>query len=367
MITKKNKLNKHFYYMNLALQQAKNMLGVTKENPAVGCVIVKDNHVISVGSTGINGRPHAERNAINYSKTKLNGSELYTTLEPCSHYGKTLPCIKSIIRNRIKKVYFSIKDPDPRSFNKASNNLKKYRIKTKSGLMRGEIYYFYRSYIKAKKDNVPFVTCKLAMSKDYFTINRKKKWITNRYSRGRVHLMRSNHDCLITSSETIIKDNPLLNCRIRGLEKRSPARIIIDANLKVPTNSKIIKGAKKNKTIIFYNKNNEKKIQILKNTNVKLIKMPINNRGYFDLKILLIKIKKLGFSRVFLESGVKLVDNFFRDNLIDDFKLFISSKNLGKKGSGSARKYLNFFLRDKKYIHESVNLFDDKLISYRIR
>jgi len=353
--------------MNLALQQAKNKLGLTNDNPAVGCVIVKDNHLISAASTGINGRPHAERNAINFSRTKLDGSELYTTLEPCSHYGKTPPCIKSIIKNKISKVYFSIKDPDPRSFNKASVNLKKYRIKVSSGLMRDEMHYFYRSYISSKKDKVPFVTCKMAISKDYYTINREKKWITNRYSRGRVHLMRSNHDCLITSSETIINDNPLLNCRIKGLEKNNPTKIILDAKLKVPTNSKIIKESKKKKTIIFYNKNNKKKIQILKKLNVKLIKMPINDKGYFDLKILLNKIKKLGFSRVFLESGIKLVNNFFRDNLIDDFKLFISGKNLGKKGSGSARNYLKFFLKNKKYIHESVNLFDDKLISYRIR
>ena len=109
--------------MNLALKQAKINLGNTKENPAVGCIITKNNCVISSGYTSINGRPHAEQNAINFSKKSLNNSELYVTLEPCSHYGKTPPCVNSIIKSKIKKVIFSIKDPDPRSFNKCAKKL----------------------------------------------------------------------------------------------------------------------------------------------------------------------------------------------------------------------------------------------------
>ena len=104
--------------MRLALLQAEKMLGNTKENPSVGCVITKNNQIISAGSTSINGRPHAEYNAINFSKTNLKKSELYSTLEPCSHYGKTPPCTSLIAKKKIKRVFFSINDPDPRSFNK---------------------------------------------------------------------------------------------------------------------------------------------------------------------------------------------------------------------------------------------------------
>ena len=111
--------------MRLALKQAEILLGNTKQNPTVGCVIVKNNNIIGAGATSFNGRPHAEKNAISSSKSNLRNSYLYTTLEPCSHFGKTPPCTKLIIKKKIKKVYFSIKDNDYRSFNKATYNLKR--------------------------------------------------------------------------------------------------------------------------------------------------------------------------------------------------------------------------------------------------
>ena len=113
--------------MNLALQQAHKSLGNTKSNPAVGCIITKNNHVISAGYTSIYGRPHAEYNAINLSKTNLKDADLYVTLEPCSHYGKTPPCVQTIINKKIKRVFFSVKDPDTRSYNKSFKLFKKYQ------------------------------------------------------------------------------------------------------------------------------------------------------------------------------------------------------------------------------------------------
>ena len=225
--------------MKLALAQAQKNLGNTKENPAVGCVLVKNDHLISAGHTGDGGRPHAEQNAINYSRINPRKSELYVTLEPCSHYGQTPPCVKSIIKNQIKKVFFAINDPDPRSFKKCSSTLRKKGVVVSNYILKNKINPFYRSYIKHKKSKLPFVTCKLAVSKDFYTINKKNKWITNKYSRGRVHLMRSNHDSIITSSRTIRIDNPFLNCRINGLESRSPSRIILDNQLKIPLNSNL--------------------------------------------------------------------------------------------------------------------------------
>ena len=106
MSTNQNKNNNHIYFMRLALEQAKKVLGNTKNNPAVGCVITKNNHVISAGYTGINGSPHAEHNAINLSKINTKNSQLYVTLEPCSHYGETPPCVNAIIKEKIKKIFF---------------------------------------------------------------------------------------------------------------------------------------------------------------------------------------------------------------------------------------------------------------------
>ena len=128
MSTNLNKNQRHIFFMRLALEQAKKNLGNTGVNPSVGCIITKNNSVISAGYTGLNGRPHAEHYAIINSKEKLINSYLYVTVEPCSHHGKTPPCIHKIIKNKIKKVYFSIKDPDLRSFDKSSKKLIKFDI-----------------------------------------------------------------------------------------------------------------------------------------------------------------------------------------------------------------------------------------------
>ena len=129
MSTNRNNKNTDNFFMSLALKQALINLGNTKENPAVGCVITKNNSLISVGHTSINGRPHAEYNAIQRSKQNLSDANMYVTLEPCSHHGKTPPCVKKIIKNNLNKVFFSIKDPDQRSYNKSSKILKKKKNK----------------------------------------------------------------------------------------------------------------------------------------------------------------------------------------------------------------------------------------------
>ena len=353
--------------MMLALKQAQKNLGNTKENPSVGCVIVKNNCIVGVGHTGLNGRPHAEKNAITYSKNNIKNSDLYVTLEPCSNYGKTPPCVKIIIRNKIKRVFFSVKDPDPRSYDKSKMLLNKNKIKVQNGILGFDVKNFYKSYFKYKENIMPFVTAKMAISKDFYTKNTKKEWITNKFSRGRVHLMRRNHDSILTSVKTIITDNPRLTCRIRGLEDSSPSRIILDKNLKIPVKSHIINSAKKYRTIIFFNKVNQKKIKILKSLKVQLIKAQLNKDGNFDLENILMRVKLLGFSRIFLESGLNLTTNFLIKNLVDDFKLFISNANLGKNGKNSFNKNMRLFLKNKKFINEKVNLFNDKLISYRVK
>ena len=367
MSTNQNSNQKHKFFMDLALQQAKINLGNTNKNPSVGCVIVKKNSVISVGSTSFNGRPHAEHNAISDSKVSISNSELYVTLEPCSHYGKTPPCTKKIIKNKIKKVYFSIKDPDKRSYNKSIKKLKKSHIKVNIGINSKTVSDFYKSYILSKEKKLPYVTCKLAISKDFYTINKRKEWITNLYSRGRTHLMRSSNDVILTSSKTIKEDNPQLNCRINGLEKFSPTKIILDNHLKVSLNSNVIRNNHKKKTIIFYNKTNTNKIKMLNNNNVKTYKISLNKEGNLDLKNVLVKIHQLGFSRVLLECGAKLSMSFLSENLVNDLKVFISNKRLLKNGNGCIKNYFKTFIKHKKYKKEIVNLFDDKLISYKIK
>ena len=366
MSIKRNKYSKHSFFMNLALLQAQKNLGNTNENPSVGCVIVKNDCITNVAHTGLKGTPHAERNAIANSKN-IKNSDMYVTLEPCSHYGKTPPCVKTIIKNKIKRVFFSQKDPDSRSYDKSSKLLKKNKIYVQNGILNYDIKNFYKSYFKYKKKRLPFVTAKMAISNDFYTINNKKKWITNKFSRGRVHLIRSNHDCILTSVNTVIADNSRLTCRIDGLERLSPSRIILDKRLKIPINSNIVKTANKIRTIIFFNKIYPKKIKILKSLKIELVHSNLCEDGNFDLKNILTKIKSLGFSRIFLETGLKLMTNFLNNNLVDDFQLFVSSKNIGKNGANSFKKNMNLFLKNKKFITKKINLFGDRLISYAIK
>ena len=179
--------------------------------------------------------------------------------------------------------------------------------------------------------------------------------------------MRSLHDSILTGVQTVIKDNSKLTCRIIGLENRSPTRFVLDKQLKIPIDSYIVKSAKKYSTIIFFNKINTKKIHYLKKSKIKLIRITINKNGEFNLKSILKKIKLLGYSRIFLESGLKLTTNFLRENLIDDFYLFVSNKKLGNNGRNSFKKNMKLFFNNKKFNEEKVNLFGDKLLSYRFK
>jgi len=367
MFTNRNKISNNSFFMKLALDQAKKSLGNTSENPAVGCIITKNNSVIAAGSTSIKGRPHAEHNAIIFSKVKLDDCEIFTTLEPCSHHGVTSPCTNIIIKKKFKKVHFSLNDPDIRSFNKSFKIFNKKKITVTKGINYKSVKEFYRSYFKYKNEILPFLTCKLAISKDFYTINKKNKWITNNFSRARGHLIRAAHDCIITSSATIINDNPELTCRIDGLNHTSPARIILDNKLKISLKSKVILQAKKYKTIIFYNKLNKKKIRNLKSLNVDLCHISLDEEGNLDLYQALLISKELGYQRILLESGIKLINSFLNKNLIDDFKLFVSGKNLGKHGKNSIKKNINLFLKNINFFNERINLFGDKLITYRIK
>jgi len=362
MSTKKSKLNKHSYYMSLALMQAYKNLGNTKENPSVGCVIVKNDCVISAGYTKINGRPHAEHFALN-KMSNLYNSDLYVTLEPCCHYGKTSPCVKKIISRKVKRVFFSIHDPDIRSFNKSGAYLKKKKIIVSKGVLSKETNDLYKSYIRNKSNLTPFVTAKIAISRDGFSVDSRNKWITNKYSQARVHLMRSKHDCIVTSAKTIISDNSQLTCRINGLQHKSPARIILDKNLKIPITSKLIKSSERLRTIIFYNKSDFKKISKLKRFKLSLIKTPLNSKNSFDLKTILKKLKSMGFSRIFLESGINLLNSFLKENLIDNLEVFKSNNLIGRYGSNKFK--VNFSV--KKIKINKVNLFGEMLLSYKLK
>jgi len=358
------KLTKDSFYIKLAYQQADINLGSTSTNPSVGVVVVKNNSVISSGCTSLNGRPHAESNALK-KKLSYKNSDMYVTLEPCSHYGKTPPCTKKIIRKKINRVIFSINDIDPRSKNLASKELKIQKINTKKFVLKDFAKNFYKSYFIQKSKELPFVDGRLAVSKDFFSINKKHQWITNIKSRRLANFLRSKYDCLLTTSKTINDDNPLLNCRVEGLEKKSPDLIVLDRFLSIKKNSAIF-NIKKRKIYILTNSSNLLKENFFKQIGVKIIKIKQLNCDSTNLKNILYEIKKLGFNRILVESGITFLDKLIKYNFIRNFYLFRSPANLGKKGLNNS---VPFYLKKIKILEKNkikVNLKDDSLYKVKI-
>ena len=211
---------------------------------------MKNQSVISSGFTSIGGRPHAENNALNQNKNFKN-STMYVTLEPCVHYGKTPPCSNLIINKKIKKVFYTFNDVDPRTSNKLKKKLKKKEYTCKK-IPYKEFKDFYTSYFNSFINEVPYVDAKLAISKDFYTIDKKKEWITNRFSRKRVHLLRSEYEAIISTSSSINADNSILNCRLKGFDNLKPDLIIIDLKLKIKKDLKIFKKKDKEKDNYSY-------------------------------------------------------------------------------------------------------------------
>jgi diaminohydroxyphosphoribosylaminopyrimidine deaminase/5-amino-6-(5-phosphoribosylamino)uracil reductase len=352
----------HNFYLNLAFNQAEKNLGKTKFNPSVGCVVVKNNSVVSTGVTSINGRPHAEFNALKYKINYIN-ADLYVTMEPCTHYGLTPPCVNIIKKKGIKNVYYSFVDPDKRTFKKAKLILRKSKIFTKQ-LINKKNRNFYNSYIINKKNKIPYISAKIATSKDFLTINKKSKWITNSHSRKITHLIRSQFNCIISTSKSLNKDNSLLNSRIKGMNENKPDLIILDLNLKLKKKLLLTKLNNMRKTYIVTSCTVKKKLLFYKKQNYKVIKIKSLNCSN-DFNLLFKKLFQLGYSRVMFETGLTILNELIKYNLLNELYLFQNKKKLGKNGynnvSSSYLKKLN--LRNIV----KVNLNDDKLYKIKVK
>ncbi len=357
-------LNKDSFFLKLAFQQAEINIGSTESNPSVGCVIVKKNSVISSAHTSQLGRPHAEANALS-KKLDFSGSKMFITLEPCSHYGKTPPCVKKIINKKISEVSFPINDIDPRSKNIAIKVLKKNKITVKRFILKNFAKSFYKSYFLQFKNELPHIDGKLAISKDYSTINTKKRWITNDHSRKVANFIRSKYDCILSTSKTINYDNPLLNCRIKSLEKKSPILIILDRFFKIKKNLKIF-NIKNRKIYIFTYINNFSKEKYFKRIGVKVIKINKKTKPAEELKEIFMKIKLNGFNRVLIETGITFLNKVLQNKLVKNLYLFKSKKNLSSNGLNNSTPYFIKRIKLSKKNKIRVNLKEDFLYKVRL-
>jgi len=331
MSTKKDKFSiKDKIYMELALDLARSREGLTGINPSVGCVVVKNDKIISIGQTSFKGRPHAEQNAINNALENLKGSKMYVTLEPCSHYGKSPPCTNLIIKSKISEVFYSIIDIDKRVKGKTYKILKSKKIKVQTGLLKEKISNFYAPYFFNRKKKLPFVSGKIAITKNNLIYSKENKKITNYRSDKFTHFLRYKNDSILISYKTLNKDNPKLNCRIKNLNKFSPKRIILDNNLSTNTKSYLFKTANKDNTIFFYNEAKKSKISEFKEKKINIIKSTIDAQKRFDLRTILKKLYTLGFRNILVEGGNDLTKNFIENKLFNKFYLYKSPKILPK-------------------------------------
>ena len=272
---------------------------------------------------------------------------------------------KKIISKKIKRVIFSINDNDLRSKNKAEKNLKDKKIIIKKFVLKNFAKTFYKSYFIKSSNLLPFIDAKLAISKDYFTINKKEKWITNIRSRSLGNFIRTKYDCLLTTSKTTNSDNPLLDCRIEGLENKTPTLVILDRHLKIKKNLKIFKNVNR-KIYILTNTSNQLKENFLRKKGVTIVKFTYNKNENIDLKKILMHIKNLGFSRIFVEAGNTFLSKLIKNKLVKNLYLFKSSKNISSNGYNNSSIFRIKKLKFRKKNHVKVNLFGDNLYKVKL-
>ena len=355
----------HLKFINQAHDVAAKNLGKTFPNPTVGCIVSKNNKIISKAVTSSTGRPHAEEIALKKAGKKAKGATMYVTLEPCFHSSQNGSCTDQILRSGIKEIYISCIDQDPRTKNKSINKLKRNKIKVITGIAKDKTISVNKFFFESLKKKKPFTKVKMAISRDNKIAwsDYKSKWISNPKSRSYVHILRSKSQAILTTAKTIIKDNPRFTVRKNNKVIKNLNVIVMDKNLKIPLKSRVLNNLHEKRVIIFTNKNNYKS-QKLKQLGCEIIEMRIKNNE-LDLKKIFSSLYNLQISDLFVEAGGIFFANLIKNQLVDEIHLFKSSILIGEKGVPAINGYE--FADIKKKLLET-NKFDDNLyLKYEVK
>jgi len=319
-------------FMKLAIQIAETQREVCSPNPFVGAVIVKNGEVLSTGWTQAYGGDHAEVQAIKKCSTDPENADLYVTLEPCSHFGKTPPCTDAIIRSGIKNVYAGIPDPNQRVNGQGFTALKNAGIHVEYPFFPEIIMQQLEYYLKWITTGIPFVILKNAISLDgkIATDNGNSRWISGEQSRQRVHMLRQRVDAVLTTINTVKADNPTLNVRLDEVKKH-PIRIVLDPQLEISLESNICQTSQIYRTFIFYCEScaETQKNDALQSLQIETFSVPINSDGLLDFAQILTILGDKKITSVLVESGTTLNSYLLQNNLIDQVYFFICPKILG--------------------------------------
>ncbi len=322
----------HARFMKEALRLARRGRGRTSPNPAVGAVVVRGGKVIAGGYHRRAGTAHAEVNALGQLGDPAQpGDILYVTLEPCNHHGKTPPCTEAILRSGIKRVVVGMRDPNPRVSGGGCEFLRERGLEVTTGVLEKECRSLNEEYIRFVTTGRPFLAAKVALTLDGWTATSTghSKWVTGERSRQFVHRMRDRVDAVMVGVGTIFADDPLLDTRLRRGKGKAPIRIVLDTNLSIPPDARVLTHSDAAMTwIVVGDDVSPRKLDKFNKKGVFLLPSS-KKEGKVDLTILMDKLGQRSITSVLLEGGSRLMGSMIRERLIDKFYIFMAPKILG--------------------------------------
>ena len=359
-------------FMAAAIRLARRNEGQTGTNPSVACVLVRDDgegaYIIASGITAPGGRPHAEPLALAEAGDLAKGATAYVTLEPCAHHGRTPPCAQTLINAGVARVVTAVVDPDERVNEKGHGMLRAAGIEVSAGCLAREAAEGLSAYLIQKANNRAQVTLKLAVSADGFigVKGQGQVSITGPVARAQSHLMRAHHHAILVGAGTVIEDDPDLTCRLPGLEARSPIRILLDPNGRIPLSAKAVQTAGVTRTVMVLGGGVSEGHRVqLRSQGCEILPCEIEN-GRVALPELLEDMAAIGIHSVLVEGGAKTADAFQEEGLVDELMLFAGSSKVGVAGDAVAspvgEKQLATFNK-----RETLVLGEDALTRYTVR
>ncbi|WP_349252061.1 bifunctional diaminohydroxyphosphoribosylaminopyrimidine deaminase/5-amino-6-(5-phosphoribosylamino)uracil reductase RibD [Ciceribacter sp. L1K23] len=316
-------------FMAEAISLSLEHLGQTSTNPSVGCLIVSHGEVVGRAVTAVGGRPHAETQALDDAGEKARGATAYVTLEPCSHYGRTPPCANALIAAGIKRAVIALVDPDERVAGRGLKLLIDAGVEVTTGVLEKEARRALAGYLSRQTKKRPQVILKLAVSQDGMIGRRGagQVAITGPAARAEVHRLRSVSDAILVGIGTVIADDPELTVRLPSLEDRSPVRIVLDGQLRLPLSSKLAKSARQVPVIVACKPEaaGTRQHADLQAAGVEVLPVA-------DLRSLLGELAARGLSTLIVEGGAFVARAFLDADYVDRIDLYTGSVSLGAGG-----------------------------------
>lgn len=323
-------------FMSRAIRMAQKGLGRTSPNPMVGAVVVKNGKIVGEGFHRALGEPHAEVDAIRAAGAQTEGAELFVTLEPCNHYGRTPPCTQAIMAAGIKKVYYGIDDPNPSVIGGGAEFLRKAGVEVVGQVLENRCRALNDMYLTNVTFKRPFVYLKLAMSLDGRVATRTghSQWITSEQSRMRVHRLRDRVTAVMVGIKTVLADNPFLTTRLNGREGRDPVRIVADSNLRTPLEANIFNQMSPAGVIIATRRNPPSRLRArLEKKGCRVIETTSLDK--VDLKDLLTNLYQIGITSLLIEGGAGLAWGALEARIVDRCMFFYAPIIIGGKSAPS--------------------------------